>query len=213
MPDHYAFTDNVRDLSNLTGYQFEFVCERCGNGYRSAFVRDKVETGRSILRTVGDLVGGNGYKLGQMANEWSWNRGTNSAAKDRAMKEAIETVKGHFHQCRGCGDWMCEEVCWNAEVGQCLRCSPSVVEEMSRAQASAQVQQIRERADTVDWTSKLDVEHRAVTECPTCHAKVDGGKFCSSCGGSLQSAVACPSCEARNSASAGFCAECGHKLH
>jgi len=40
-----AFTDNFSDLSNQDGYQFEFRCERCGNGHRSPFQRDKVATG------------------------------------------------------------------------------------------------------------------------------------------------------------------------
>jgi hypothetical protein len=177
VPEHYAFTDNVRDLSNSNGYQFEFVCERCGNGYRSAFVRDKVDLGRNILRSVGDLIGGSGYKLGQIANQMDWNRGTNSAAKDRAMTAAVEKVSHEFRQCRGCGDWMCHQQCWNDEIGQCLSCSPSVAEEMARAQAAAQVTQIRSKADEVDWTHDLDLSRRTIVTCPSCHAKVDGGKF------------------------------------
>jgi hypothetical protein len=37
MADIVPFTDNYVDLSNDSGYQFEFRCERCGNGYRSPF--------------------------------------------------------------------------------------------------------------------------------------------------------------------------------
>jgi len=32
-----AFTRNYSDHSNDTGYQFEFHCDKCGNGYRSTF--------------------------------------------------------------------------------------------------------------------------------------------------------------------------------
>jgi hypothetical protein len=214
VPEHYAFTDNVRDLSNSNGYQFEFVCERCGNGHRSPFVRDKVDLGRNILRGVGDLIGGSGYRLNQVANAMDWNRGTNSAAKDRAMTEAVETVRDEFRQCRGCGDWVCHNVCWNLEIGQCLRCSPAVEEEMSRAQAAAQVQQIRERAETADWTSHLDISTRTTVTCPGCRAKVAGGKFCSSCGSSLVTAtVSCRSCGyERNTPGSAFCAECGSSM-
>ena len=49
-----------------------------------------------------------------------------------AMKAAVEAVKDQFKQCRGCGNWVCEPVCWNTDVGQCLNCSPSVAEEVSR---------------------------------------------------------------------------------
>ena len=31
------FTDNYQDHSTREGYQFEFFCERCGNGYSSTF--------------------------------------------------------------------------------------------------------------------------------------------------------------------------------
>ena len=31
------FTNNYRDLSDENGYQFEFVCDICGSGYRSEF--------------------------------------------------------------------------------------------------------------------------------------------------------------------------------
>jgi hypothetical protein len=118
VPEHYAFTDNVRDLSNQDGYQFEFECERCGNGYRSPFVHDKIAFGSKMLRAAGDLIGGNGYKLSQAA--YHLDRATNSKAKDRAFSSAVETVSGEFKQCRGCGDWMCHQVCWNDEIGQCL---------------------------------------------------------------------------------------------
>ena len=32
-----GFTDNYQDRSTQEGYQFEFFCERCGNGYKSEF--------------------------------------------------------------------------------------------------------------------------------------------------------------------------------
>jgi hypothetical protein len=31
------FTSNYTDVSTYEGYQFEFCCQRCGNGYRSMF--------------------------------------------------------------------------------------------------------------------------------------------------------------------------------
>jgi DNA-directed RNA polymerase subunit M/transcription elongation factor TFIIS len=211
VPEHYAFTDNVRDLSNQDGYQFEFECERCGNGYRSPFVHDKIAFGSKMLRAAGDLIGGNGYKLSQAA--YHLDRATNSKAKDRAFSSAVETVSGEFKQCRGCGDWMCHQVCWNDEIGQCLRCSPVVAEEIARAQAAAQVQQIRDKAETVDWTRGLDISHRAVVTCPSCAAKVDGGRFCSACGTSLAQVVVCPGCEyTKNAEGAAFCSQCAHAL-
>ena len=207
------FTDNFSDLSNAEGYQFEFHCERCGNGYRSAFQRDKVEMGRGLLRAVGSLFGGQLAELSNSAEQWRYDRATNSAAKDRALSAAVEDVRDKFRQCRGCGDWMCAAMCWNEDIGQCLRCSPSVAEEVSRAQASAQRDQIWDAAQQQNWTKDIDLTTRAKLNCPSCGSKVSGGKFCASCGSSLAIAAKCDGCGfADNAPGAVFCSECGHRL-
>jgi hypothetical protein len=205
------FTDNFRDLSNQNGYQFEFVCERCGNGYRSEFVRDKVNLGRGLLRSAGSLFGGKLDRISGASEQLMFDRGTNSPAKDKALREAGESVRDEFMQCRGCGDWMCKAVCWNHEIGQCLRCSPSVAEEISKAQAAAQVRQIQDKVETIDWTKDLDLEQRAKVTCPSCHAKVEGGKFCPECGEKLAVTQFCTNCGTEMKDGAKFCAECGQK--
>jgi hypothetical protein len=203
------FTDNIRDLSNQNGYQFEFVCERCGNGYRSPFISDKKEMGRGLLRSAGNLFGGKIREFSSAAESWQYDRATNSPAKDRAMRHAVEAVREQFHQCRGCGNWVCDPVCWNHEIGQCLNCSPSVVDELSRAQAAAQVEQINEKVREIDWTSDLDLANRAKVKCPECGAAVDGGKFCASCGAKISKKVFCTECGAEQDDGAKFCSECG----
>ena len=35
----HAFTRNYNDLSTESGFQFEFFCDCCGNGYKSTFWR------------------------------------------------------------------------------------------------------------------------------------------------------------------------------
>jgi hypothetical protein len=207
------FTDNVNDLSNQDGYQFEFRCERCGNGFRSAFVRDKMEFGRGALRAVGSLFGGKLQEISHSADQWVYNRSTNSPAKDKALEAAVAEISPSFRQCRGCGDWMCATQCWNDEIGQCLRCSPSVAEEISRAQAEAQRRQIWDQATEVDWTGNLDLATRAKLNCPACGSKVDGGKFCSACGSSLALAAGCGGCgSTANKPGAVFCSDCGTRL-
>lgn len=64
MPPIIPFTDNIDDLSNERGYQFEFYCERCGNGYRSPFQDDLKAKGVGLLRAAGGLLGGS---LGNVA--------------------------------------------------------------------------------------------------------------------------------------------------
>ena len=207
-----AFTDNINDLSNANGYQFEFVCERCGNGYRSPFIKDKKEMGRGLLRSAGSLLGGKIADLSNAAETFQWDRATNSPAKDKAMGEAVEAVKDEFKQCRGCGNWVCVPVCWNHEIGQCLTCSPSVAEEVSRAQAAAQVEQVWEKARTVDWTGDVDIATRARLDCPDCGAKIDGGKFCPECGTKVEKKVFCTNCGTEETSGAKFCSECGQKF-
>lgn len=207
MGDVVVFTDNIRDLSNPQGYQFEFVCERCGNGYRSPFQADKLETGRNLLRGAGRMFGGKLEQIGYSLD--GLDRNTNSAAKDKAMEAAVAHVKDHFKQCRGCGNWVCVDVCWNHDVGQCLSCSPSVQDELSRAQAAAQVDQIREKTREVDWTNDLDLATRAIAKCPQCGADPGGGKFCQDCGASVAPKKFCGNCGAEAKAAAKFCAECG----
>jgi DNA-directed RNA polymerase subunit RPC12/RpoP len=207
-----AFTDNIRDLSNQNGYQFEFVCERCGNGYRSPFMANRKEQGRGLLRGAASLFGGKLNELSNAAETMNMDRGTNSAQKDEAMKQAGVAVKEEFKQCRGCGNWVCVPVCWNHDIGQCLSCSPSVAEEVSRAQAAAQVEQVWEKAKTVDWTEDIDIAERAKVTCPHCSAKIDGGKFCPECGEKLTVKQFCTECGAEANDGVKFCGECGHKF-
>lgn len=208
MSNIIPFTDNYRDLSNDRGFQFEFVCDRCGNGYRSPFQSDAVAMGKNVLRGVGRFARGRLADLGYAADSFL-DRSTNSPAKDKALATAVEAVRDEFRQCRGCGNWVCVPVCWNDEIGQCLVCSPSLTDELSRAQAQAQIEQIQEKARETDWTADLDITTRAVVVCPGCEARTEGGKFCPECGTSLAPTVACSNCGADVKAGANFCPECG----
>ena len=215
MTDIVAFTDNIRDLSNWEGYQFEFVCERCGNGYRGPYVKDIKEKGRGFLRAANSLLGDRLESLNKMSNAAetiSYDRGTNSPQKNKAMEQSVKAVREKFQQCRGCGNWVCVDVCWNHDIGQCLNCSPAIEEEVSRAQAAAQVRQVWEKAETVDWTKDIDIAERARLQCPHCNAKIDGGKFCPECGEKIVRKVFCGECGTEAAEGVKFCSECGTKL-
>ena len=64
------FTDNYQDRSTREGYQFEFYCRRCGNGYSSSFQHSVTGFGGRLLRLGGDLVGGT---VGEKAQEIGWD--------------------------------------------------------------------------------------------------------------------------------------------
>src|SRR5947207_14580076 len=59
------FTDNYQDRSTREGYQFEFYCRRCGNGYSSSFQHSVTGFGGRMLRLGGDLVGGSAGERAQ----------------------------------------------------------------------------------------------------------------------------------------------------
>lgn len=205
------FTDNYRDLSNSDGYQFEFRCERCGNGHRSAFKRSMRKTGGALLRGVGGMLGGQGRQFAEQAGR-ALDRGTNSAEKDAALRAAVQEISREFTQCRGCGDWMCEQACWNAEVGQCVRCSPIQSEELAQLQAMERRRQTTEALRGVSLVTEGNLGQQAVPRCPSCNAQTSGGRFCGGCGSSLAPVRTCGGCAAENPATAMFCSQCGGGL-
>jgi len=208
MMQHIPFTDNVTDLSNEDGYQFEFRCERCGNGFRSAFRRDPRSTGQKLARGLSGFLGGPIAQVGYMADRLL-DRGTNSPAKDDALNAATAEIAPRFHQCRGCGDWVCGDGCWNTDIGQCVRCSPVVVEELARLQADARRTQMQQQLETIDLVGGISLAQQAHPRCPSCGAQTGGGRFCSDCGASLVTAASCSGCNADVAQGARFCAECG----
>ncbi|OYC97138.1 zinc ribbon domain-containing protein [Microbacterium sp. Yaish 1] len=211
MTTHVPFTDNFTDLSNTEGFQFEFRCERCGNGYRSAFRRDPRAAGQKLARGLGNLFGGALAEFTSAADRLL-DRGTNSPAKDDALRAATAEIGPLFHQCRGCSDWVCGDVCWNDGVGQCARCSPIPTEELAQLQAEARRRQLQERLETTDLTAGIAVDQQARPRCASCGAQSSGGKFCGECGASLNPVRRCPGCAYENPPTSRFCAECGTGL-
>jgi hypothetical protein len=184
MTQHIPFTDNVTDLSNEDGYQFEFRCERCGNGFRSAFRHDPRSTGQKLARGLSGFFGGPIAQVGYMADRLL-DRGTNSPAKDDALQAAT------------------------GDIGQCVRCSPVVVEELARLQADARRTQMQQRLESIDLVGGIPLAQQAHPRCPSCGAQTGGGRFCSDCGASLVTARSCSGCTADVALGARFCAVCG----
>src|SRR6266581_7724317 len=103
------FTDNYQDRSTNDGYQFEFYCRRCGNGYSSSFQHSVTGFGGRLLRLGGDLVGGAvGERAQQLGWDAEWMRdGVRGSTRDKALARAVEEMKPFFHQCHRCGQWVC----------------------------------------------------------------------------------------------------------
>jgi hypothetical protein len=202
------FTRNHRDLSTDAGFQFEFFCDRCGNGYQTEFQGYSLGTVSNVLDVANNLFGG---VLGNAANA---ARNVRSAAwekaHDNAFAEAVEEAKPHFHKCKRCGKWV-DDDCWDPQRTMCKDCAPDLQEEMSSMQVQAAIRDAQEKADTVDYVSADTFKQTIMTSCPHCGAKVNGGKFCPECGKPLAAEKFCKNCGAKMEASAKFCAECGTK--
>jgi hypothetical protein len=207
-----AFTRNYTDHSNDTGYQFEFHCDKCGNGYRSTFHASTLGLGSKIAKGLGSLFGGGALYAAGQASEFMKD-GLRGQAWDKAFQEAIAEIRPKFHQCGRCGHWVCPEVCWNAQRGLCQACAPDLAQEAAAQQAQIAAQQVGDKLRAVDQVAGFDPTAEIVASCPSCHAHLQpGAKFCPGCGKPVGAAAAkafCSGCGGQLAPGARFCASCG----
>jgi hypothetical protein len=225
------FVQNYEDLSTDRGFQFKFYCDKCGNGYMTRFQASTLGTAGSLLRAAGDLFGGWASSAGNSAYELQ--RTVGGKAHDDALAAAVVEGKEHFHQCSRCGRWVCPEVCWNANAGQCEGCAPNFQEELASSHANAKAeaarQQVYERAQQTDYASKLDMSAEAYVSgeakpqadnlaatgplCGNCGTNVGKAKFCPECGTPAKPAKpTCSACGHQPEGTPKFCPECGTKM-
>ena len=203
------FTRNHTDHSTDKGYQFEFFCDRCGNGFMSEFKPSAAGYATSFLRAAGDVFGG---VFGQAsAGSYEIERAIQGPGHDRAFREAVEETKPNFRQCPKCAHWVCL-TCWNQKRGLCFECAPDVETELAAAQAQSTVDQIREKVAQQDLTKDIDLTSEAAALCPSCGARTEGAKFCPQCGKSLRPKNECPRCGTKVEAGSRFCPECGNRM-
>jgi hypothetical protein len=202
-----TFTRNYTDRSNDTGFQFEFYCDKCGNGHMSRFQPSKIGVMAKLLRAFGWIFG----------NYWSWGYAGDSVkdvfrgkGRDTAYEKAIDEAKQHFRCCTRCGHWVCPERCWNGKAGVCTACAPDLRGEAVAIQNQVAREQLLVKARQADQTAGIEMSHeQAVPACPHCGAAVNGGKFCQQCGQTLTAKPCCPKCHAPMEPGSRFCADCG----
>lgn len=216
----HAFTRNYNDLSTEAGFQFEFFCDCCGNGFKSTFVESKTYGQKKASDKIGRVTSSIGGILGGKASElgWALERGSNfvsdhfgtespewrrehEAAFDAAQRE----VAAHFRKCPACNKWVCVD-CWNEDESLCTECAPREASYVAAARNRAMRRNIDEMADEATvWKGSLETK---VTVCPSCGQPAGDGKFCNHCGASLAKKC-CPKCGAEIAPGAKFCGECG----
>jgi membrane protease subunit (stomatin/prohibitin family) len=206
------YTDNYRDHSTEAGYQFEFVCERCGNGYKSSFDASAMGIGGKALNTLSGMFGGG--RLGNLAGGLDSVRDmTNSQAKDKALREAVAEIAPLFNQCHKCGQWVCKQICWNEEFQICVACAPKLEQELAGMQSARRLQEVQEKVNEASYAQDVNVERKQVALCPNCGAEAShSGKFCPECGQPLTMPVTCEKCGTESPRGTKFCPECGDPL-
>ncbi|HEY3595875.1 MAG TPA: zinc ribbon domain-containing protein [Polyangiaceae bacterium] len=215
----HSFTRNYTDHSSNEGFQFEFFCDKCGNGYRSSFQTSSLGFAASMLKAAGSILGGNAYRIGWGADQVK--DAFRGPAWDSAFQTAIEESKPRFHQCTRCGKWVCPEVCWNQARGLCEECAPNLNEQAAAIQAQVAVEQAWTKARDADQMHGVDVQSATAivgSSCPKCQATLSPGtKFCSGCGTAVGSIAAkgpkfCDQCGAELASGSHFCAQCGKQV-
>jgi hypothetical protein len=180
MPELINFTNNYRDLSTDTGFQFEFCCERCGDGVRSQFKPSILGTASSVLNVASNFLGGilgGASNAANSARNATWER-----EHDGAFRAAIEEVRPSFTRCPRCTNYVCAS-CWNQAAGLCAGCAPHLGTELAASKSDVALQQMREKvAQSQQFSSDISGKH---TTCPACGAPTGDMKFCGACGARL----------------------------
>jgi hypothetical protein len=201
MPDVITFTNNFRDLSTDTGFQFEFCCDRCQDGVRSSFQPSVLGTANTLLGVASNFFGGlfGAVNAAQGVHNATWER-----AHDDAFRTAAREVQPHFQRCSRCTGYVCQS-CWNEAAGLCAQCAPDLGGELAATKAEVALQQMREQVvASRQFSGNISGKH---TTCPTCGTPTGDMKFCGSCG----TAVGLRLCPEGHEVGAGlrFCGECG----
>ena len=144
MPGFTPFTRNYNDLSDENGYQFEFRCDICGNGYKSEFIRSSLGTASSLLSGASNFLGGlwGASNAARNVKDFS-DRG----ARDQALEKASNEIMGLFTRCPACSNWV-DETCFNKQRNLCVSCAPNLASEMERERAAVETSQMRQAMQT-----------------------------------------------------------------
>ncbi|HOU28058.1 MAG TPA: zinc ribbon domain-containing protein [Thermoleophilia bacterium] len=211
MAGEIEFTRNYSDLSTDNGFQFEFFCDRCGNGYRTEFDTFGLSAATNVLDSASGLLGGvfgRAADVTQRAKSAAWEK-----ASDKAFRKAAEQIRPRFVQCPRCSAWMCRDHCWNEKKGLCKQCAPDLGVEMAAAQASRSVEEVWAHAKMAEEDKHLteaDWREGITASCPKCGApQATNAKFCPQCGADLKAVRHCSQCGVQLQPGAKFCSGCG----
>ncbi len=216
----HSFTRNHDDLSTDAGFQYEFFCDCCGNGFKSTFKPSSTYSAKKRTEGLGRGIGilGNlfGGRIGSIGG--ALESGANvlqdklddkspqwRKEQEKSFDEAQEEVRPHFIKCPSCNKWVCSD-CWNEDEGLCIDCAPRESTYVAKARNEAMRRNIDEAAEKATvWHGEIE---ERTTLCPHCGKPAGNGNFCNHCGQSLRM-LKCPKCGATLQPNMKFCGECG----
>lgn len=215
MTQKIEFTRNYNDLSTDRGFQFEFFCDRCGNGVRSSFKASATGLASGVADAASSLLGGlfsSASDLTHRVHSAAYEKG-----HDDAFVAAVRELQGQFVQCPRCSSWVCRDRCWNTQRGLCKDCAPDLGVEASAAQSSRTVEEIWAHSKMAEADREMLTEKSwregMVASCPECEAPLPSNvKFCPEFGAKIKAEGKCPACGEKVIPASKFCPECGEKL-
>jgi hypothetical protein len=191
---------NYRDISTPpgdvgAGFQWEFVCESCGDTWKTAFKPYRAGQAAGIFRRFGYLFN-EFYKIGALSDiVFKVGRATGGSVevsggkpKAAAFEEALAQARDRYHKCSNCRTMVCDN-CWSERDELCIKCEKTggIGPESVAAPASSAM------------------------ACANCQTPSQGGRFCHECGFDMASThKSCPSCGTTMPRQARFCTDCGH---
>jgi membrane protease subunit (stomatin/prohibitin family) len=215
MAETIEFTRNYSNHSTDQGFQFEFFCNRCGNGYRTKFKPSMTGRVSGAMNAANSLIGGlfgKAADLTERVRSAGWQK-----EWDDAFSAASAEIKPSFAQCPRCSDWVCRKSCWNTQKGLCKNCAPDLGVEMAAAQSSRTTEEIWAHSQVAEEDREMLQEKNwregVRAACPNCEAPLaKNAKFCPECGTKIKAEAFCSECGAKLTVGAKFCPECGRKV-
>ena len=219
----HSFTRNYNDLSTDAGFQFEFYCDNCGNGYKSSFQESQTYNARKKADGIRQGAGALGGLFGGLASSITGvvERGIDAVGEslesqgpqwrkeqEQSFDAAQQEIRPHFKKCPACSQWVCND-CWNHDEGLCISCAPRESAYVAQARNQAMRNNIDAAVETATvWHGELETR---TTVCPQCGQPTGAGKFCNYCGAPL-GLNKCPNCGASVALGVRFCGECGSPI-
>lgn len=115
--------DNYRDLSRPAatgaGFQFEFLCECCGDAWRTTHKPYRQIRMPAWLSRAAGTCGDMAARLGRTVE--AYTRAVRRAARKAALSEAVDQARWHFRHCSACSRCVCARCSGGA--GMCVICS------------------------------------------------------------------------------------------